>query len=71
MNEEDKSNNKGKKIPQGLYMIFRSNQGKTMSQVKLEKATLIDISNAIIWCDITKERLLKQYKKMINVREEN
>lgn len=76
MNKEDKSNNK-KKIPQGLYMAFKSNQGKTESKMRMEKANLIDVSNGIIWCEIIKEKLLEQYKKMINMhmeeskREEN
>jgi len=52
----------------GVYMAFISKQGKTQSKIKLKEANLGDISNAIIWCDIIKERLLKQYQKMINIR---
>lgn len=53
-----------KEIPQGLYMAFKSNKGKVKSQMKLEKATIPDISSAIVWCEIVKEGLLGKYKEL-------
>ena len=63
---KDKSNEK-KEIPQGIYMLFKTNKGKTISQMKLERATITDISNAIIWCELTKENLLEEFKKLANI----
>ena len=63
---KDKSNEK-KEIPQGIYMLFKTNKGKTISQMKLERATIPDISNAIIWCELTKENLLEEFKKLANI----
>ena len=58
---------KDKKIPQGVYMIFKSANGNMTSQMKMEKATMADISSAIVWCDLMKDDLFQRIKKIIKV----
>jgi len=54
-----------KEIPQGIYILFKvTGDGKVVSQMKLEKATLRELSNALVWCDLTKEELLQHFKNL-------
>ena len=57
-----------KEIPQGIYMLFKATgKGNMTSQMKMERATIPDISNAIVWCELTKEKLLQEFKKLAKI----
>ena len=57
-----------KEAPPGIYMFFKSTgKGNVKSQMNLKRATVPDISSAIVWCEITKERLLKEFKKLAEI----
>jgi len=61
---KDKAKEK-KEIPQGIYILFKVTEGgKVVSRMKLQKATITDISNAIVWCELTKEELLEHFKNL-------
>jgi len=61
---KDKAKEK-KDIPQGIYILFKVTEGgKVVSRMKLQKATITDISNAIVWCELTKEELLEHFKNL-------
>ena len=63
---KDKSKENKEKL-QGLYILFKSSEGKVVSKMRLEKATISDISGAIVWCELTKEKLLKEFKKLAKI----
>ncbi len=48
--------------------MFKSVQGKVESKMILEKATIIEINNSIVWLELTKTKLLQQVEKMISVK---
>jgi len=59
---EEKNEKKG--TIEGIYIAFKSNKGRALSEMKLRKAKIVDISNAIIWCEMVKEGLLEKYKEL-------
>jgi hypothetical protein len=64
---KDKSQEK-KEIPQGIYMLFKATgKGNIASKMKMERATIQDISSAIVWCELTKEKLLQEFKKLAKI----
>ena len=57
-----------KEIPQGIYIRFKATgKGNMVSQMKMERATIPDISSAIVWCELTKEKLLQEFKKLAKI----
>ena len=57
-----------KEIPQGIYMLFKATgKGNMVSQMKMNRATIPDISGAIVWCELTKEKLLQEFKKLAKI----
>ena len=64
---KDKSQEK-KEIAQGIYMLFKATgKGNIASKMKMERATIQDISSAIVWCELTKEKLLQEFKKLAKI----
>ena len=57
-----------KEIPRGIYILFKVTEEpgglKVVSRMKLEKATIADLSNAIVLCELTKEELLEHFKTL-------
>ena len=64
--KKDKPQEK-KEIPQGVYMFFKRSEGQIQSTVHMEKANIDEMSNAVAWCEIMKEKLLEQIKKNSNI----
>ena len=58
-----------KENPQGIFILFQMTGGKLTSKMSVNKATVSDISSAFLWCEITKENLLNEFKKIATIEK--